>query len=746
MVNGETVFERLKRIAGEPPREDRQTEAEARAGIERVTRIVSGGGGVSRQPTTTISPQSQIQQQKSRATKVITDTRNLINKNVRSLVSNLRNKFNENLRQIKDRNERLKQQLNLKENLDKLKAESLAFIEDIKKIEAGEIIKQGAKDLNKKFLDSPKLVNIPIFRTPDARDFLASLVATAKTPIVTRAFVKQEEARLAGLQKREDALRKKFDRNKISIVDLTSGELRAENFQEFLVRTQPKRITDELLKFISKGKEAITGEPDIPRFPTLTEKFLKDQLDIFIKFGFFSPAISVGVAAKGKPKAKPEPKPKEVKRVTKRNLDALLRASEDSFKKGNLNKDLKKIADDIAKLSEGAEKDIKIQNLKDLVDELVKRDLLKFNPSTQIKPSTPTSPSFLKIDIDITGVPTLPREAVVKAGAAAKAQPPPPKPKVFDKPLQERLLEESQTRLSERFKDIPTTSRFGTLGEIQGRLKTNVNQGKASQAKTRNLEKELARAKTQELQATSPLQKQSAKNKQAQINRQIQLQKQIQDQLTKQNQRSLQLLQQKLTQKFGEPRIFKTIKPLKLKFKIPIFPLIKKKKKIKEEIKKKPKFPIAQLGYNAFARQKGKLIKLNKVPISKTKALNLSSFIVDHSTSAFGKIIRTTKKAQKPLRKIPKGYFKRTIKNYRLFKIVKGKQVPLKNAFIEKRAKRINTLGEKQQLSAARALKKLPLIKKIKKKTPKKMSKPTIKKAFKPDNSMFSKRLKGRKL
>lgn len=233
---------------------------------------------------------------------------------------------------------------------------------------------------------------------------------------------------------------------------------------------------------------------------------------------------------------------------------------------------------------------------------------------------------------------------------------------------------------------------------------------------------------------------QQTKQRQRQLTRQLSLtkntqtQKSLQDQFTiqKQKQRTLtrELEKLKITKKIIRRRIIRgggeIIKPTIIK---PIFfkPGKKKKKKKPFGIDKKSQ------GYNAFAKQRGLFRKLNKVPLTKRQARDLSAFVVDNSTSATGRIIKTlTQKPKKPKTRIPSNYFSKTRKKYRTNKIVRGKKVPLKNIFIERRRHRIDSLGEKLGLSAARAVAKL-------------RKKVVRKKPFKPDNSKLSKKLRRKK-
>ena len=123
---------------------------------------------------------------------------------------------------------------------------------------------------------------------------------------------------------------------------------------------------------------------------------------------------------------------------------------------------------------------------------------------------------------------------------------------------------------------------------------------------------------------------------------------------------------------------------------------------LKKLIKKKlVKVPLAKGGYNVFVKSKGKFKKVNINPLSKKKAHDLGSWLVDRSTARTWKRKQVGFKAQKPILKVPSAYFKKTIKKYR-GKKVKGKVQPLINLGIEKRKFAIDTPREKKQLSAAR--------------------------------------------
>lgn len=144
-----------------------------------------------------------------------------------------------------------------------------------------------------------------------------------------------------------------------------------------------------------------------------------------------------------------------------------------------------------------------------------------------------------------------------------------------------------------------------------------------------------------------------------------------------------------------------------------------------QTLKRKPfkkVFPGVE-GYVAFVREakgriktiKGRkiqqprrLLRINKIPTTKQRARDAMALLIDNTLASFGKIQRVPGKA-KPLRlNIPKGYFIRTQNKYRNFRIRKGKRIPLRNAWIEKRGKpRLDTLGEKRKIKAFALLSRL---------------------------------------
>ena len=143
--------------------------------------------------------------------------------------------------------------------------------------------------------------------------------------------------------------------------------------------------------------------------------------------------------------------------------------------------------------------------------------------------------------------------------------------------------------------------------------------------------------------------------------------------------------------------------------------LKRKKKRIKKVLKvKKVK------AYHVFAKPvKGKkLIRITKRPLRKSDAKDRGAYAVDRSLSATFKLKPVGKvKRLGVLTKGEKGRFLKTKRKFRSFRIVKGKRVPLKNRYIEKKGRpRIDTRGEKRGLTLRRLAKQKGFIKKRKKK------------------------------
>ncbi len=128
------------------------------------------------------------------------------------------------------------------------------------------------------------------------------------------------------------------------------------------------------------------------------------------------------------------------------------------------------------------------------------------------------------------------------------------------------------------------------------------------------------------------------------------------------------------------------------------------------------KISTKQKAFNVFARplkrtKKGKrpkLIKVNKVPLTKRRAKDLRNFVTDTSLSRTARIKPTRGKPQQPRVKVPIGFSKRTSKKFRRHRTVKGKRIGLpKGKVIERRRRLLDTRQERNQITLRKRIKQI---------------------------------------
>ncbi len=113
-------------------------------------------------------------------------------------------------------------------------------------------------------------------------------------------------------------------------------------------------------------------------------------------------------------------------------------------------------------------------------------------------------------------------------------------------------------------------------------------------------------------------------------------------------------------------------------------------------------------GFNAFAKERGKLKRLNKKPLTKRAAEDLAAEVVDKTLSATGKV----KEIKKPLKSLPKdlqtGFSTFNRFKFRSFRTnrkgEKTTDLP-KGVFIERRKFRLDTPSEVKEITIAKFLK-----------------------------------------
>lgn len=119
-------------------------------------------------------------------------------------------------------------------------------------------------------------------------------------------------------------------------------------------------------------------------------------------------------------------------------------------------------------------------------------------------------------------------------------------------------------------------------------------------------------------------------------------------------------------------------------------------------------------GYHASVMVGGKYKRVTDEPYTRSGAKDIMARIVDNTISAQGRIdpvkeTKTVKGKKKEQIKVFKpgelkkgdGYFDKHRDKFRGFKILKGRQVPMENQWIEKKNKRIDTPGEASRMTVA---------------------------------------------
>ena len=143
----------------------------------------------------------------------------------------------------------------------------------------------------------------------------------------------------------------------------------------------------------------------------------------------------------------------------------------------------------------------------------------------------------------------------------------------------------------------------------------------------------------------------------------------------------------------------------------PVIARVPKLRRLKKKRKKKK-----TIGFNVFARpvkkrkgqKKPRLIKINKVSLTKKRAEDLRDHVLDTSLARTGKIKPAKGKPEKPGLKVPAGFSKRNSKKFRKFRVVKGKRKKLpRGRVIEKRRHILDTRQEKNKISLRRRLRQI---------------------------------------
>jgi hypothetical protein len=154
-----------------------------------------------------------------------------------------------------------------------------------------------------------------------------------------------------------------------------------------------------------------------------------------------------------------------------------------------------------------------------------------------------------------------------------------------------------------------------------------------------------------------------------------------------------------------------------------------------KKVRVKPKKRKVQ-AYNAYGKvvqkkgvKKVKYKKLNLVPLSRTKALDLGNYITDHTMSATFYIEPVPKAVKKPVIIVPQNYHEKNVKSFRNYRIKGGRKVKTerKDMWIELRNKRLSNKDEVKRITILKKLAELKKKKVVKKRVTKKSNQKKLK-------------------
>ncbi|KKN69583.1 hypothetical protein LCGC14_0438860 [marine sediment metagenome] len=478
----------------------------------------------------------------------------------------------------------------------------------------------------------------------------------------------------------------------------------------------PVRVFEFGAEGFLKAGEFVTQS----KAPPPARQLAKDVLeDVFI-FATFSPFINSATAKKGSTEAKVT-KTRTKKKVDKTKIDKLrdlreeIKTSSNDKVKSFIEKTVKEI--ETSKLTK-VQKAERLRNLEIFVREARGQISIqdgKIVPIVKLEKlpvfKKVTKPTIVEVQIKVPKLIRLEKTKEILSATSIKNRLTVTKAKEKNK----KRVEQAQKPLGQKYKEAQRRVSPLELFTISQEISQLTRQIGLSKNKQDSLSKQLLATKSLSAQKSLLKQMSALKSGQKLLSRQLSKQMSALKVAQKQVQRG-----RGIGKGIPRGRLLRRGRPFPIPFGGGL-----RRKAVKRLIETKKQ------GYNSFAKAKGKFKKLNKVPLTKTQARNLSAFIVDNSTSARGLIKRVAgKKALKPRTRIPVGYFSRTRKKYRTFKIVKGRRIPLKNEIIELRGKRIDTRGEKKGLSVARSLAKLRKLK-----PSPKIIKKSKRTSFKPDKS-----------
>ena len=290
-------------------------------------------------------------------------------------------------------------------------------------------------------------------------------------------------------------------------------------------------------------------------------------------------------------------------------------------------------------------------------------------------------------------------------------------------------FKKQQRRVSSNLKQVQKqqvefkTKQFKLSGQLQ-KQKTKLNKTKQKlKSKQEQIQQVQKQRLAKPLIAKAKLKQKARLKSRLVLVSQIQQQSQSVKQLSKQASRfklrfrQLQKLKFQQVERQGQlqrqlqrsKKILRTKQILKPKKLIVIPPRFKKVKRRLVKRKKVQAFDVlARPRKKKGAKKIPKLIKINKVPLSRINARNLRNKVLDTSLARTGRIRPIRGKPKRPLLRVPKNFAKQTKRKFRTFRRVKGKKIPLrKGKVIEKSRFLLDTRAEKRSITLSRRVAQL---------------------------------------
>lgn len=221
-----------------------------------------------------------------------------------------------------------------------------------------------------------------------------------------------------------------------------------------------------------------------------------------------------------------------------------------------------------------------------------------------------------------------------------------------------------------------------------------------SNLKQKQISQQISKTKSKQKQKILQKQNNQQRSKQTTLQRQLQKQKLRQKLLLRQRTIQVQRLR---PPRAPFPRVGRILLPP-----IPKISIKSKKKKEKKSKKVQAYNVVARPTKKRKGQKRPKLVRVNKVPLTKQKAKDLRNFILDRSLARAGGIKKTGGVPKKPVRKVPSGFAKRTSNKFRRTRTIKGKRVLLpQGRVIERSSRLLDTRSERLGITLRKKIRQI---------------------------------------